>query len=321
MKKPLFLLLLAIVIVSCEKDNIENSTTLQENANSTEDSLPKNFKSQVIYTDESGRVEISIGAKLLQENSNLKSVTAFVPDGFLCIGGSAQATVINGDPGALLTMSAPTVGIHKFKGWRGEAKAHLYGNGVWWFEVTAIGIRLKDNNGNYIPQEQLKNSLRIFSKTSSVTGHPSASASVSTGFKLVSGGAKVNWSGNGNLLTASYPSGNSWIVKSKDHGVPSAASITSYAIGIKHNIPNFGSLSVLTNSDCSNVSGGFARKEIRTPAGYVTVSGGAKSTFNGWGRLLTQIVAAKPGTSVRSKDHGVRDGGRLCSYNIAVKKE
>ncbi|HEY1248149.1 MAG TPA: hypothetical protein VGE97_04110 [Nitrososphaera sp.] len=36
---------------------------------------------------------------------------------------------------------------------------------------------------------------------------------------LIGGGAKVNWKGEGNLLTASYPgpSGQYWMVASKDH--------------------------------------------------------------------------------------------------------
>lgn len=36
--------------------------------------------------------------------------------------------------------------------------------------------------------------------------HPTASVTVPAGYKLVSGGARVNWHGAGNMLTASYPS-------------------------------------------------------------------------------------------------------------------
>ncbi|GAA4276839.1 hypothetical protein [Aquimarina mytili] len=320
MKKTFFLVLLTIGIISCEKDNVEDSVT-QENTDLVENSLSKNSNSPIIYTDASGRVEVSVTGKLIQERSNLESLTVYVPEGFVCIGGSTHASVQPGDPGALLTMSAPTVGADEFRGWRAEAKAHLYGNGVWWFEVVAIGIRLKDNDGNYIPEEELKNSLQLFSNTSAVASHPSTSASVPFGFKLISGGAKVNWSGAGNLLTASYPSGNSWVAKGKDHVAPSAASITSYAIGIKNNIPNFGSLNVLMGDNCEDASGGFAESLIRTPPGYATVSGGAKSTFNSWGRLLTSITVDRPGAHTRSKDHGYGDSGTVCSYYIAVKKD
>jgi hypothetical protein len=51
---------------------------------------------------------------------------------------------------------------------------------------------------------------------------------------MVGGGAKANYTGEGNLLTASYPSNSStWLAKSKDQIKSDPATITAYAVGIK----------------------------------------------------------------------------------------
>ncbi len=73
----------------------------------------------------------------------------------------------------------------------------------------------------------------ILSVTSAVTNHPEARITVPDGYKLVSGGARDNWNGEGNLLTASFPeSDNTWIASGKDHKESSPASITAFAIAL-----------------------------------------------------------------------------------------
>jgi hypothetical protein len=52
----------------------------------------------------------------------------------------------------------------------------------------------------------------ILSVTSEITAHPVARVTVPTGYKLVGGGARDNWTGAGNLLTASFPeTPNTWM--------------------------------------------------------------------------------------------------------------
>jgi hypothetical protein len=53
------------------------------------------------------------------------------------------------------------------------------------------------------------------------------------GWALSGGGAFDNWNGAGNMLTASYPSGISWIGSGKDHIESSPAAITAYVIGLR----------------------------------------------------------------------------------------
>jgi hypothetical protein len=58
---------------------------------------------------------------------------------------------------------------------------------------------------------------------------------VETGYTLIGGGARVNWSDPGNLMTACYPifDQNRWVAASTRHRRRSDATITAYAIGVQ----------------------------------------------------------------------------------------
>ncbi|WP_282080175.1 hypothetical protein [Aquimarina algiphila] len=329
MKKIIFLLLIMVVVISCEKESTESFEESVEQDIDIESPSEILSKSTVYATDASGRVEIvysdnTIVNSNLVSNPNLLTGNTFVPDGYVCIGGSVRMSYNASDAGSLLTMSAPMLGANAFKGWQVQAKTHITPNAFAWFiRIGTIGIRLKDNNGNYIPADVLKQSLRIFSNTSSLSSRPSTSVSVPSGYTLISGGAKDNWTGFGNLLTDSYPSGNSWIARGKDHINGSPSTVTAYAIGIKNVIPNFGSLSFTSGSACNNISSGVGGASVSLPSGngFVISGSGANSSYNGFGRMLTDITVSSTGVSSKSKDHLRADSGRSCSYYIAVKKQ
>lgn len=52
-------------------------------------------------------------------------------------------------------------------------------------------------------------------------------------YVLVGGGASCDWSGWGQILTASYPEEHCWAAASKEHLVRDPGQVTAYAIGIK----------------------------------------------------------------------------------------
>lgn len=86
-------------------------------------------------------------------------------------------------------------------------------------------------------RSQLRSYISLNTKTSSKTAHPTTSVSVPTGYRMLGGGIKVDWTGSGNLATMSKPSGtSSWAVKSKDHIESSPATVTAYVLGIKPEI-------------------------------------------------------------------------------------
>ncbi len=332
MKKYLFVATLSIVsFFSCEKQNLDEPLdAVTENSQS--DDLESDLLSTsntYITTDITGTIEIykssvhTAGSSWSQDPNDL-TVTSNVPAGFLCIGGTATMIINGNDAGSLLTESGPLTGSAEFTGWKVRAKAHHSENEHnWYLQSQAIGIRLKDNNGNYIPANVLKQYVKIFSSTSSSAPHPYKRTDVTSDYHLISGGAKVNWSGYGNLLTASYPSGTGWIARGKDHMYPSPATITSYAIGIKKTIPNFGSLSVSTGSNCENTSG-FAQEVVLTrndPNNTSVITGfGALALYNNDGRMLTRMVGSNHSVVVNSKDHEILDTGATCAYYIALRK-
>lgn len=151
-------------------------------------------------------------------SSNHPVATAIIGNGYVLTGGGAIANWSGN--GSLLTASYP----EGTTGWTAKSKDHVNPEST---SVTAYVIGMKARNGVSGPSNE------IFSTTSAAATHPIAEASVGQGFRLVGGGAQVNWQGNGNLLIASYPDGSKWLAASKDHFNPESCTITSYAIGIK----------------------------------------------------------------------------------------
>ncbi|MEP0919350.1 hypothetical protein NC981_21195 [Leptolyngbya sp. DQ-M1] len=139
---------------------------------------------------------------------------------YILTGGGAQAHWTT--EGSLLTASCP----QGSQSWKASSKDHEYPEAVL---ITAYAIGIRPRNGAQNPE------MKIFPKTSPAEQHPSVDVPVEPGYTLVGGGAQVNWTGHGNLLTASYPSedGTAWQVSSKDHINASPATITGYAIGVK----------------------------------------------------------------------------------------
>src|SRR5688572_21603142 len=80
--------------------------------------------------------------------------------------------------------------------------------------------------------------------------HPTAVASVPSGYLLVGGGARANGSLQlGLLLTASNPSSfHEWMASAKDHHFSESSTVTAFAIGIQQSIPGFGVLNAAYNS-------------------------------------------------------------------------
>lgn len=150
--------------------------------------------------------------------SLIPSATAAVGSGYVLTGGGAEAHWST--EGSLLTASCPQGSVN----WTAKSKAHINAESA---SITSYAIGIRARNGVSGP------SMKIFAKDSASAQHPSTEASTDSGYSLVGGGAQVNWKGQGNLLTASFPDGNKWKVASKDHEDPESCTITAYAIGIK----------------------------------------------------------------------------------------
>jgi hypothetical protein len=145
------------------------------------------------------------------------SVELSIPASYKIIGGGALDHWSGA--GNLLTASFP-------KGsqtWFAAGKDHETSSPA---SITAFALALHDSNNEW--------EVIIKSETSNSAPHPQAVATLPEGYTLTGGGAFVDWHGAGNLLTASFPSGDlSWEARSKDHDISDPSRITAYAIGVK----------------------------------------------------------------------------------------
>ena len=173
-------------------------------------------------------------------------------------------------------------------------------------------------------ESQSRNSRSIVhldSATSSEINHPWAIAPVSYGCLLTGGGAWDKWDGYGNMITHSYPEGDTWQVGGKDHYRPDPSRITAYSIGIENiYFPNVGYLEVKQNPQWGPPCGGFCTGEWETADSTVITCSGGKTTWLNYGRMLVYNFPT-PWTlaDVASKDCVVGDYGVTSVYTLGIR--
>ncbi len=237
-------------------------------------------------------------------SSNRPSVNVIVPEGYKIIGGGARVNYSGA--GCLITESYPNG-----NSWITKAKDHLVGNSA---SITAYAIAIYDPNNQW--------DVRVFQNTGSSANYPEATVKVDEGYILTGGGAKDNWSGTGNLLTASYPvTSDTWKAKGKDHGSADRTNITVYAIGIKpakkcsKKIEN---KIFQASSDVSNHPSG----SVNITGNYIMVGGGTIANWSRAGNLLTSSYPSSPSVwSGSSKDQNFGESVSLDIYAIGIKYE
>ncbi len=253
-------------------------------------------------TDASGQVEI----RVWEATSDVvphPQVAVNVDPGYVVVGGGARVLASNGVsvPEGLLTEARPA-NDGTFSTWLASSKDHgiSYAHKL---QAYVIGMRISG-----IDAYTLRQYMSLSENTSGYFAHPNTAVSVPAGYRLVGGGAKVNWTGYGNLLVTSEPDDilTTWSVASKDHAYSAPCSITAYAIGLKSSIPNWGSFlfSVVSAQQNAN-SSSYLTVSANVEADKVLTCIGASSGYSGYGRLL---YAMYPQFSIRSvtassKDH------------------
>ncbi|WP_437656121.1 hypothetical protein [Sorangium sp. So ce1182] len=145
------------------------------------------------------------------------------------------------------------------------------------------------------------------------------------GWKVLGGGATVNWGGHGNLLYASYPESNStWTARAKSHSKVDHATITmSVVIARLRNGSTIPDSDHIITSSTSSDPGLMPETSVALPGnGWSMTGGGAKVEWSGYGVLLTGSYPEGNGAAWRatSKAHSKPDhSGRVTAYLIAVK--
>ncbi|WP_428261095.1 hypothetical protein [Haliangium sp.] len=264
-------------------------------------------------TDASGQVHIRIYE--CEAYAQHPVVHCGVDADEVLVGGGAWADYGAG-PGALLTASYPE--SNDLETWVGKSKDHESVN-PHTLHVYAIGMRLTG-----VSRSTLKSHLILKASTSGSGSHPSHTVSLPAGYQVIGGGARVNWSGSGNLLTESYPyNGTTWKVKSKDHLVSSPATITAYVIGVTTgNIPGFGSLRTQVRN-ASTYAAGYEGTVTKNPtSGWATTCAAGRASWSGAGRMLTKMMPTTTDSiEVSSKDHAFVSSGTTWAYAIEVQKQ
>lgn len=272
-------------------------------------------------TDWSGDVEIALWEATTGPNAH-PSVSVDVDNDYACIGGGAYIDHASwGSYGALLTESRPKTG--NFTGWRASSKDHIYTN-IHKLTVYAIGLKL-----NGVSVSDLKTYYLAMTDATSGTGHnPSVTTSSSafpTGWKVVGGGAEAIWTGTGQLLTASMPSGTKqWTAISKDHYYTDLGQVRAYAIALQEeDIPGFGDLDIeYKGGSSSYTSSGSDDANVTVSSDYVIGCAGGEATWSGYGRMLWRMYFNSGVTQVlvESKDHIVTSSGYTRAYLTQIRK-
>jgi hypothetical protein len=144
--------------------------------------------------------------------------TARLRVGYVMTGGGAFANYTGA--GSLLTASYPD----SDSTWHAQSKDHdIKDPSV----ITAYVIGIKHNQLLHRAEHS------ITSFAGATAAHPTSQVQVAAGYTLCGGGAIDNYTGDGNLLTASYPNGPYWMAAGKDHIHSDPSSITVYAVGIR----------------------------------------------------------------------------------------
>lgn len=265
-------------------------------------------------SDISGRVTIAVfercSSTLSQHNTDF---AVQVPPGYVVIGGGGEGK--NAPGGNLLTASYPNAGLTE---WRVSTKDHQIADPV---SVRAWAIGLKVNG---LTPAQLISHLTVATATSSNAAHPDVTANLPAGYVLLGGGFKVNWSGMGNLGTASAPSGAyGWRVRSKDHNLASPATAQAFAIGLRESIPGIGSF-ISTVNTATSAPAAHPAGSVTLANGYALSGCGAYVNFSGNGNVLWKIkpltpAVGKAACEVSSKDHVVSDPTTIAIYSMGLR--
>ena len=257
-------------------------------------------------------------------SENIKNTTLTVPKGYKILSGGAM-TGWKGS-GVLLTSSYPS----STTTWTATAKPHMQNDPSGSININVIAL--------YDPSDLFN--VRIF--TGPVRGghlEPNEGIPVEQGYRLVGGGAKVNWKGEGALLIYSGLTENPkcynkvfqgttdqecerWFSAGKHHmKIGEGSEIRGYSIGIK---PEFSGVNLVTRffNDIGE-RGHSPEKTLTADSGYTLIGGGGRVTWDGRAGIL--MTASYPQNEkswyVAGKDHVQSDLGVAKAYVIGLKVE
>ncbi|GAB2853321.1 hypothetical protein GCM10027176_65070 [Actinoallomurus bryophytorum] len=266
------------------------------------------------FTDSSGRITTAVfmhRGSPPQAHWKEEGITVGDQE-MLAVGGGGVAAEF--PEGALLTASHPNEDL---TGWVVSSKDHQRSN-PHELVTYVIGIKIAG-----MTRDQLRDAIQVVPADSGLAPHPESEAGINSNTHvLLGGGFKVEWFGNGNLATASFPSTRaSWKARSKDHRVPDAANLRVFAIGLRRNLP----VGTVVDTEPVRSDGGQSPHPSATagiPPGFVLTGGGAEVHFSGAGNLLWKLQPSNsqdPSFTAASKDHITPDPCTITTYALGIR--
>jgi hypothetical protein len=186
--------------------------------------------------------------------------------------------------------------------------------------LLALGV---NNWGNIISQ------MVVVCSNGVPQSHVQISCFVDQDFVVVGGGAWADFTGQGAMLTGSFPTSqfqflDSWTGRSKDHLVADPHTLRVFAIGIKLDGISRQTLTNHMFAFGTSVTGG-RQQAVRASVGWPmeVIGGGAEVRFTGAGAMLTGSQPDCTGPPCRtwmaqSSDHITPDPHTLISYIISI---
>jgi vibriolysin len=166
--------------------------------------------------------------------------------------------------------------------------------------------------------------LEVHGQWSSMEPHPSLAMSLPapTKLRIIGGGAAVETSGAGSLLTRSYPpNATEWEAKSKDHQVASRARlfVSCIAAEIPDPATNY---RIVENTSPSPVSNPTAQATL--PAGFILVGGGARVNWEATSGAGSLLHASRPDVGqswyAAAKDHRIASPATVTAFAIGLSR-
>ena len=264
-------------------------------------------------TDASGKITVAVFERIAgAAQQHFIDFGIDVPPGFVAIGGGLEAA--NQPYGNLITASYPNSNLSS---WLVSSKDHSQPNPVK-LKGYAVGLKVEG-----LSRDQLFSYITVNVNSSGWVQHPDIAAGIPSNYVMIGGGIKVNWTGAGNLATATYPETSfSWRAKSKDHSQLSPATTQVFAIAIKRYIVGVGQFETNISSNTSS-SAQHPGISTNVSPGYALVGCGAEVHWSGAGNLLWKLKPATQGSQhgcdAASKDHTHVSPATITAYAVGLK--
>ena len=158
---------------------------------------------------------------------------------------------------------------------------------------------------------------QVFPGAGSAGAFPTARSCLAEGWKLIGGGAHVDYGASqGVLLTSSYPDGRCWASEAKAHTVGASGTVTAFAIGLYDPKDEWVVEVYLEMGSRAAIPQAFAA----VPRSLTLTGCGGRIDWKGYGNLLTGVFPSSEGTcSVFGKQHFEPDPATATAYAIGIR--